>query len=159
MSSYFSLKKNNYEIQMERLLRRAILVDHDRSPCETDFMPIRHTFADSTNKNVHQTKNDQHQHHLTSLIHPTHYIEPTSLNSTYVMYIKQTSSRDFTTWLHVAKCFKIWDLDARGFHKSLWRFFYQGHHLLVVGTPHSPYSRFMPLNITPIAIDATQNQV
>ncbi|KAI2809946.1 Protein O-linked-mannose beta-1,2-N-acetylglucosaminyltransferase 1 [Blomia tropicalis] len=154
-----SLKKNNYEIQMERLLRRAILVDHDRSPCETDFMPIRHTFADSTNKNVHQTKNDQHQHHLTSLIHPTHYIEPTSLNSTYVMYIKQTSSRDFTTWLHVAKCFKIWDLDARGFHKSLWRFFYQGHHLLVVGTPHSPYSRFMPLNITPIAIDATQNQV
>lgn len=65
---------------------------------------------------------------------------PDTRDLIYVMFIKMDSGRDYTTWLQVAKCFKIWDLDARGFHKSMWRFFMKGNQLLVVGVPHSPYS-------------------
>ena len=33
------------------------------------------------------------------------------------MYISKNSKTDYDTWMGVAKCFKLWDLDARGFHK------------------------------------------
>lgn len=35
----------------------------------------------------------------------------------YTMYISKNSRTDYDTWMGVAKCFKLWDLDARGFHK------------------------------------------
>lgn len=54
------------------------------------------------------------------------------------MYIRQDDN--YSTWLEVARCLKIWDLDGRGFHKGLWRLFLNGHHLLVVQVPSSPYS-------------------
>lgn len=72
----------------------------------------------------------------------------------YVMYIKQENN--FSTWLQIAKCFKIWDLDGRGFHKSLWRLFINGNHLLVVGVPNSPYSSFKPAKVTPIFISSVE---
>ena len=76
------------------------------------------------------------------------------------MYIRMSDARDFKTWLQVAKvtggfgplmslitlsnfvfqCFKIWDLDARGFHRGLWRLHMRGNQLLVVGSPASPYA-------------------
>lgn len=65
---------------------------------------------------------------------------PDTKGQVYVLFIKMNSAKDYSTWLQVAKCFKIWDLDARGYHKSMWRFFMKGNHLLVVGVPHSPYS-------------------
>lgn len=65
---------------------------------------------------------------------------PNTKGQVYVMYIKMNSQRDYSTWLQVAKCFKIWDLDARGYHKSMWRFFLKGNQILVVGVPNSPYS-------------------
>lgn len=34
-----SLKKNAYEQELARLLRKAIPVDHSKSPCEPDFLP------------------------------------------------------------------------------------------------------------------------
>ena len=33
------------------------------------------------------------------------------------MYISKNSRTDYDTWMAVAKCFKLWDLDAWGFHK------------------------------------------
>jgi len=69
------------------------------------------------------------------------------------MFIKMNGARDYSTWLQVAKCFKIWDLDPRGYHKSLWRFFMKGNQLLVVGVPHSPYSSFKPSHVTPIYLE------
>lgn len=89
-----------------------------------------------------------------SAANSTGYIEPASLRSTYVLFIKQTGPRDFSTWLHVAKCLKIWDLDARGYHGALWRFFLNGHHLLVMGVPYSPYAHLMPKGVTPLSVDA-----
>ena len=35
----------------------------------------------------------------------------------YTLYISKNSRHDYDTWMAVAKCFKLWDLDARGFHK------------------------------------------
>jgi beta-1,2-N-acetylglucosaminyltransferase len=33
------------------------------------------------------------------------------------IFIEMKSSHDYETWLSLAKCWKLWDLDARGFHK------------------------------------------
>jgi beta-1,2-N-acetylglucosaminyltransferase len=49
-------------------------------------------------------------------------------------------AKDYQTWLQVAKCFHIWDLDARGFHRGMWRMNYKGTPLFVVGVPFSEYS-------------------
>ena len=65
---------------------------------------------------------------------------PDTKNQVYVMFMKMNDSRDFKTWKQVARCFKIWDLDPRGYHKSMWRFWFKGNHILVVGVPDSPYS-------------------
>ena len=35
----------------------------------------------------------------------------------HVMYIRMAHETDFAAWLALAKCWHIWDLDARGFHK------------------------------------------
>lgn len=77
------------------------------------------------------------------------------------MYIKMDTPKDFVTWLHVAKvsfpiplytlslvcnffmlwqCFRIWDLDGRGYHKGMWRLFMKKNTLMIIGVPHSPYS-------------------
>jgi len=65
---------------------------------------------------------------------------PDTKDETYVLFIKMKNQRDYSTWLQVAKCFKIWDLDARGYHKSMWRFSLKENQILVVGVPNSPYS-------------------
>lgn len=110
------LKRDNYEQMIHDLLRKAIVLDHSKSPCEENFVP--------------DTKGE-----------------------VYVMFIKMNGPRDFTTWLQVAKCFKVWDLDARGYHKSMWRLFMKGNQLLVVGVPNSPYSSFKPARVTPIYLE------
>lgn len=61
-------------------------------------------------------------------------------HAVFVAYIRSSSPRDFGTWLQLAKCFKIWDIDSRGYHKSMWRLAMNGRQLLVVGVPQSPYS-------------------
>ncbi|XP_014243633.1 protein O-linked-mannose beta-1,2-N-acetylglucosaminyltransferase 1-like isoform X2 [Cimex lectularius] len=83
-----------------------------------------------------------------------------SSNKIYIFFIKMVDSKDFETWLQVAKCFKIWDLDARGYHKGMWRLRIKQHQLLVIGYPFSPYSvykpdYYIPLNLQPVNKDAT----
>ncbi|XP_076347188.1 protein O-linked-mannose beta-1,2-N-acetylglucosaminyltransferase 1-like [Tachypleus tridentatus] len=111
-----SVKKDIYEAQLQDLLRKAIVLDHSKSPCEDNFIP--------------DTK-----------------------GKVYVMFIKMNNHRDFTSWLQVSKCFKVWDLDARGYHKSMWRMFMKGNQLLIVGVPNSPYSIFKPSQVTPILLE------
>lgn len=134
------MKKENYEHMIERLIRSAHIVDHSKNPCEEGFIPVSANI-----KNELSTWNSTKS-----------YDNP---SQTYVIFVKQTNSRDFQTWLHVAKCFRIWDLDARGYHNSMWRFFWHQKHILVIGVPHSPYSHLKPPNITPISINDTQNQL
>lgn len=64
-----------------------------------------------------------------------------------------TSDKDYTTWKHLAKCFHLWDLDVRGFHKSMWRLFLKTNHILIIGTPASPYSEYKPANVLPIYLN------
>ena len=63
---------------------------------------------------------------------------------------------DWTTWFNIARCLKIWDLDARGFHKSLWRLWLNESHVLIVGCPASPHCAHKSSDVIPIAI---QNKV
>nr|CAD7424244.1 unnamed protein product [Timema monikensis] len=66
--------------------------------------------------------------------------------------------KDFVTWLQVAKCFKIWDLDARGYHKSMWRMHMMESEMLVIGVPNSEYAKYKPSNITPIYLESHKDK-
>ena len=75
---------------------------------------------------------------------------PDTKNKIYVFYIAMKHKRDYQTWNNVARCFKIWDLDARGFHKSAFRLWYKQNHLIVVGCPSSEYCSLKPDKVVPI---------
>jgi beta-1,2-N-acetylglucosaminyltransferase len=57
-----------------------------------------------------------------------------------VLFIKMVNAKDFETWMQLAKCLHIWDLDARGYHRGMWRMIYKDVMLFVVGVPFSDYS-------------------
>ncbi|KAL3870054.1 hypothetical protein ACJMK2_042671 [Sinanodonta woodiana] len=78
---------------------------------------------------------------------------PDTKNDTYVLYINMTSAVDFVTWKQLAKCYHLWDLDVRGFHKSMWRQFLKGNHFIIVGVPASPYSSLKPKDIIPVYLE------
>ncbi|GFS24644.1 protein O-linked-mannose beta-1,2-N-acetylglucosaminyltransferase 1 [Elysia marginata] len=77
---------------------------------------------------------------------------PSSLPEDIVLtiYIEMTSPTDFAVWKSLAKCLHIWDLDVRGFHRSMWRLFLSGHPVMVIGVPASPYSSSKPANVQPL---------
>jgi beta-1,2-N-acetylglucosaminyltransferase len=75
---------------------------------------------------------------------------PNTRGKIYIFYISMNHKRDHQTWTNVARCFTIWDLDVRGFHKSLFRLWYKKNHIIVVGCPASKYCSLKPDNIVPI---------
>lgn len=77
---------------------------------------------------------------------------PNTEGKIYVFYIAMTSPGDFKTWNNMATCLRIWDLDARGFHKSMWRLWFKKNHVLVVGCPASEYCSHKPMELKPIYI-------
>lgn len=78
---------------------------------------------------------------------------PNTVGMTYVMYISMESEKDFDHWMKLSTCFHLWDLDARGFHKGLWRFWLKGNHILVVGHPYSPYSsKYKPSGVSALKL-------
>ncbi|XP_046860055.1 protein O-linked-mannose beta-1,2-N-acetylglucosaminyltransferase 1-like [Xenia sp. Carnegie-2017] len=77
---------------------------------------------------------------------------PETSDKTYIFYIEMKHANDWTTWNNIARCLRIWDLDARGFHKSMWRLWLKGNHVLIVGSPASPYAKHKPINVKPIFI-------
>ena len=76
--------------------------------------------------------------------------------SAFVMYIRMDHATEYTTWKQVAKCFHLWDLDIRGVHNAMWRFFLKGKPVLVVGVPASPYAQYMPASVTPIYLQPSK---
>ncbi|XP_015775820.1 PREDICTED: protein O-linked-mannose beta-1,2-N-acetylglucosaminyltransferase 1-like [Acropora digitifera] len=116
--------KDNYEKELERLLRQAEVLDHSKTPCSNrkDFVPF--------------TK-----------------------NKTYVLYIRMDHGSDWITWQNVARCLKIWDLDPRGYHKSLWRMWFNENHVLIVGCPASPHCGHKPAEITPVSIQNEEKRI
>ena len=75
-----------------------------------------------------------------------------------LLFIKMEHSKDFTSWLALAKCLRIWDLDARGFHRGMWRLHLAGRPLFVIGAPHSPYSVHMPQGLVPLALSSSMTK-
>merc|ERR1719494_85236 len=77
---------------------------------------------------------------------------PERPGSTFIMYIQQKRIGDWDTWMNIARCFKLWDLDVRGFHKGMWRFWIKESHIIVIGYPFSAYSHYRPNGLEPIFI-------
>ncbi len=42
---------------------------------------------------------------------------PCNAGGPHVLVIAMADAHDYAAWLHLAACWKIWDLDARGQHK------------------------------------------
>lgn len=78
---------------------------------------------------------------------------PEDQGEIFVLFIVMTTSSDFRTWKNLAKCYKLWDLDVRGFHKSMWRQYLKDKHIVIVGVPASPYSDLKPSDVTPILLE------
>ncbi|XP_020385883.2 protein O-linked-mannose beta-1,2-N-acetylglucosaminyltransferase 1 [Rhincodon typus] len=115
-------------------------------------------------KNVDSLKKDAYEIEIYKLISEAKVLDhsknpcedsfiPDTEGKVYIMYIKMEQEADFTTWTQLAKCLHIWDLDVRGNHKGMWRLFRKKNHLLVVGTPFSPYSSKKSVSITPIYLE------
>ncbi|XP_065904612.1 protein O-linked-mannose beta-1,2-N-acetylglucosaminyltransferase 1-like [Dysidea avara] len=83
---------------------------------------------------------------------------PDTKGKIYTMYISKNSRHDYDTWMGVAKCFKLWDLDARGFHKSLWRFWFKSNQIVVIGCPDSPYCTYKPDDVELLKIEKPKNR-
>ena len=75
---------------------------------------------------------------------------PDTEGKMYLFYLRMDTKTDFTTWSNVARCFRMWDLDARGFHKSTWRFWIKKNHIVAVGCPASEYCKNKPQELEPI---------
>ena len=77
---------------------------------------------------------------------------PNTEGETYVFYFRKKNSVDFKTWRNIARCFRMWDLDNRGFHKSAWRFWIKKNHVIAIGCPASIYCKNKPEYLEPIAL-------
>jgi len=121
-----SAKKEEYEKVVVQEIKRAKVLNRDKSPCDEDFFPES---------------------------------EPSLPNTVDVLYIEMKHAKDFVTWLALAKCLHIWDLDARGYHRGMWRMIINGVPTFVVGAPFSPYSLYKPTNTVPVfmARELTKN--
>ncbi|XP_068245116.1 protein O-linked-mannose beta-1,2-N-acetylglucosaminyltransferase 1-like [Palaemon carinicauda] len=83
---------------------------------------------------------------------------PETSGNTYLLFIYMTHGKDFMTWLQVARCLCIWDLDGRGFHNGMWRLNIKQNYLLIIGYPFSSYSNYKPSSVTPLYIDPKEKE-
>ena len=117
--------------------------------------------------NVNQLKSERYEELIHNLIDRSRLLDhnanpcdanfiPDTRGEVYTLYISIESQNNFGNWIRLAKCLKLWDLDARGFHKGLWRFWLKGNHVLVIGAPLSSYvERHMPADLLPVSIEET----
>ncbi|XP_019644271.1 PREDICTED: protein O-linked-mannose beta-1,2-N-acetylglucosaminyltransferase 1-like [Branchiostoma belcheri] len=115
-------------------------------------------------KNIDRMKSEPYEEDVNKLISTAevldHNMSPCRDNlipdategQSYVLYIQMARESDFQNWLALAKCLKVWDLDARGNHKAMWRMFMNGNHFFVVGHPASAYSQHKPDYIIPVTL-------
>nr|XP_027198225.1 protein O-linked-mannose beta-1,2-N-acetylglucosaminyltransferase 1-like [Dermatophagoides pteronyssinus] len=136
------LKRENYERLINRLIRMAVIIDHRKGPCDSNFLKTTTTTTINVAKNL--TQNQSSSPTLQSMMMDTTNI--------YLIFIRMTNVNDYNTWLQMAKCLHIWDLDARGYHNGMWRLHYYHSHLIIIGVPYSPYSVFKPPHIVPLSL-------
>ncbi|XP_015775817.1 PREDICTED: protein O-linked-mannose beta-1,2-N-acetylglucosaminyltransferase 1-like [Acropora digitifera] len=116
-------------------------------------MAVDKMYKDNYEKEIHKllSQAETLDHNKTPCSNPQDFI-PDTEGKLFVFYIKMMHSTDFETWMNIASCFHMWDLDARGFHKSMWRFWIKKNHILVIGCPSSEYCSHKPVNLEPIYI-------
>jgi len=116
------------------------IINHDRLPVTDE----QYLCSLAQNKDYFTTFAKDHNY-LKSNHRKNELIEETS-----VIYIKMIGPNDYSNWLKLARCWHLWDLDARGQHKSMWRLHLVGHQVLVIGSPASTYSkRHKPQHLEP----------
>lgn len=120
----------------------AVIIDHRKGPCDSNFLKTTTTTTINVAKNL--TQNQSSSPTLQSMMMDTTNI--------YLIFIRMTNVNDYNTWLQMAKCLHIWDLDARGYHNGMWRLHYYHSHLIIIGVPYSPYSVFKPPHIVPLSL-------
>ena len=76
---------------------------------------------------------------------------PTTTSSLFVVYIKCRQVADCVTWLKIAKCFRIWDQNVRGYHQGVWRLWIKGSHVVFVSNL-SPHFKHKPLKVVPLEL-------
>lgn len=125
------LRRENYEKLIEKLVREANVINTKLSNSSINATDYLCSLASQTTDRATNWS-----------------LEANTEQRNNVIYIEMIDKHDFANWLHLAKCWNIWDLDARGQHNSMWRLFLANTPTLVVGAPASPYSRFRPANST-----------
>lgn len=65
----------------------------------------------------------------------------------FIFYIKMDYFMDWIIWSVLVKCLKIWDLDVRGFYKSMWWLWIKGNYVLIVGCFVLLYCYYKLLNV------------
>lgn len=130
------LQQDQYESHIKQLLGKARIIEAARGQNHTDLLC---SLANPTGS-----------HPLSSSAEATGPTEDQPSTSS-VIYIEMIEEQDYTNWLKLARCWRIWDLDARGQHKCMWRLFLANRPVFVVGVPASPYSRFKPAHLKPFA--------
>lgn len=124
--------KSNYEKLLVELINSAELIDHSHHPCDSSFLKTFDSFKSDKSAQSSTIANET--------------------SSNYLIFIRMANRFDFASWLDLAKCLHIWDLDARGYHNGLWRLTLHGSHLLIVGSPYSSYSIYKPNHVVPFAV-------
>lgn len=79
---------------------------------------------------------------------------PDTKGKNYLLFIKMEKKDKYQTWMELATCFKLWDLDVRDFHNGLIRFWIKDNHIIIIGTPDSDYAFHKPKDIHPVEIKA-----
>ena len=122
---------------MTRLIQHSKIIDLNKrsTSSSTTVLPLN---CEQNIIRQRMRKQESHVHRTNSFV---------STRTSFVIYIQMAHSRDFESWLALAKCLKIWDLDPRGYHKGVWRLHFDGFPLIVVGSPHSPFSVFKPSHV------------
>lgn len=171
-----------YERLVENLVRNARVVGLDEPPFQRQQQQLANNHSNYYQQLTQTTTTSQQlcalanniDHHLLASSRLSELAKSSNLPSTearrrsdsknkrsssssrdeqqQVIYIDMIDEHDFSTWLKLAKCWNIWDLDARGQHKSAWRFFIAGKPTIVVGSPASVYSRFKPNHLIPFKL-------
>ncbi|KAK4291429.1 hypothetical protein Pmani_035741, partial [Petrolisthes manimaculis] len=78
-------------------------------------------------------------------VHPCHsqYLSRTVKDRPVVIFVEMNSSYDYYAWKILARCLGVWDLDTRGHHRGLFRFYFYDTEVIVIGYPFSDYSYLM----------------
>ncbi|XP_050722988.1 protein O-linked-mannose beta-1,2-N-acetylglucosaminyltransferase 1-like [Eriocheir sinensis] len=62
---------------------------------------------------------------------------------------------DYHAYQFLARCLGVWDLDTRGHHRGLFRFFFYDTEVVVIGHPYSDYSFIKPWWVNMIKVNKT----